>query len=170
VINRLTEIAREHYQRAATKALEAGFDGIEVVISPGSLIDHLLRSDIYRFSEAANRESYFDRFRLLSEVIRAVHQVWNLRQIGVRFSSLTNGAIAQEHTADALLKYVVYRLNDYGLSFVHLSEADSDASSVAAALRPYYDGILIGRGDYTRDSAARAIESGHVDLVSLPDA
>ena len=189
IVDRLTQMAIEHYYYAAVLARDAGFDGIEIVVSPDSFIGQYLCSDTYCPPGASGRQHFQDRFRLLAEIIRSVHSIWNLNKVGVRLAltSLPRETEMNTHPAEnadskiagseaeVLIQYVVHCLNDYGLTYLHLPESSACTAvfpeGVAASLRSYYDGVFISQGHYTSESAARAVAQGHTDLIafSLPD-
>ena len=90
-----SEIPRvvEDYRRAAERAKEAGFDGVEVHGANGYLIDTFLQSKTnHRTDEYGG--SVENRYRFLKEVIEAVTSVWPAHRVGVHLSP--NGLV-QRH-------------------------------------------------------------------------
>ena len=180
IVARMVQKAKEHYYYHAVLARDAGFDGIEIVISPDSFIGQFLRSNTYCPAKAKGRSHFQERFRLLADIIRSVGSAWDLNQVGVRLAPAvearrpaerTNAGPTQAESA-VLIQYVVHCLNDYGLAYLHLRESLSPTAvfseGLAVSLRSYYDGLFISQGDYSGDAATQAIEQGHTDLVAFP--
>lgn len=127
IVDRLTQKAIKHYHYAAVLAQDAGFDGIEIVVSTDSFIGQYLRADTYCPPGASGRTHFQDRFRLLAEIIRSVHPVWNLNRVGVRLAPTVQlplgdtasvkqpleGTPSRPTKAEAavLIQYVVHCLN-----------------------------------------------------------
>src|SRR5271163_3260621 len=78
-----TEIPRvvEDYRRAAERAKEAGFDGVELHGANGYLIDQFLQSKTNRRTDGYGG-SALNRYRFLKEVIEAVTSVWRAQRVG----------------------------------------------------------------------------------------
>jgi N-ethylmaleimide reductase len=167
----------EDYAHGARLALEAGFDGVEIHGANGYLIEQFLqsrsnlRTDIYG-------GSIENRTRLLLEVTDAVTSVWGADRVGVRLSpwGIANGS--GEDDPEALYTYAIDALAARQLGYLHLIEprasgtgkADIDRPEQPQAtrvFRPRWPGVLIGAGNYTRDSAIAAVESGTPDAVAF---
>jgi len=72
----------EQYRAGAQRALEAGFDGVEIHSANGYLIDQFLQSKTNLRTDAYGG-SLENRYRLLKEVVAAVRTVWPSKRIGV---------------------------------------------------------------------------------------
>src|SRR4029079_14694812 len=73
------------YRRAALRAKEAGFDGVELHAANGYLIDEFLQSKTnHRTDEYGG--SVEKRYRFLREVVEAVPSVWPAQRVGVHLS------------------------------------------------------------------------------------
>ena len=83
----LDGIARtiEDYRRAAQRAKQAGFDGVEIHGANGYLIDEFLQSKTNHRDDQYGGSTE-NRFRLLAEIVEAVATVFPLDRIGVRQS------------------------------------------------------------------------------------
>src|SRR5437016_7977136 len=77
------------YQRAALRAKEAGFDGVELHAANGYLIDEFLQAKTNRRTDAYGG-SVEKRYRFLKEVVEAVTSVWPAHRGGVQLAP--NGA------------------------------------------------------------------------------
>src|SRR5271166_3743158 len=82
-----SEIPRivEDYRRAAERAKEAGFDGVELHGANGYLIDTFLQSKTNDRTDEYGG-SIENRYRFLKEVIEGVISVWPTHRVGVHLS------------------------------------------------------------------------------------
>ncbi|KAG6969009.1 hypothetical protein JG688_00005524 [Phytophthora aleatoria] len=73
--------------------------------------------------------------------------------------------------------YVIKKLNEYHLAYVHLIEprafelhenpkAPTDGT-MTRTFRDIYDGVLMSASGYNRELAIKAVESGDTDLVAI---
>lgn len=162
----------EAYRMAAGRALEAGFDGVEVHGANGYLIDQFLRDSIND-----RRDDYGgpieNRVRLLLEVMGAICAEIGGARTGLRLSPVTpvNDA-GQDSDAQALFSHAVERLAPLKLAFLHIIEGQTGgprdiAPFDYAALRARFDGAWMVNNGYTRDMGLQAIASGTADLVAF---
>ncbi|MDO5511744.1 alkene reductase [Corynebacterium sp.] len=163
------------YAAAARRAVDAGFDGVELHAANGYLIDQFLnsgsnnRSDEYGGSPA-------NRARFLHEIITAVAQEIPVGRIGVRLSPSSRWMDALDEDKRALHRHVVSSLAGRGLAYLHLVEPEIAGSSTAevaedavptAELRPLIDAPVIITGGHTFETAERLLEFGDADFVGF---
>ena len=161
----------ESYRAAAVNALEAGFDGVEVHAANGYLLDQFLRDGSNARTDAYGGPVE-NRARLLFEVVDAVVDVLGADRVGIRLSPINSFNSMADSDPDATFGHVVRRLSPYGLAYLHVVENDFAGAQGTQhydrdALRRAYDGVYMANGGYDRPRAARAIESGHADVVSF---
>lgn len=75
----------EDYRRAAQRAKDAGFDGVEIHSANGYLIDQFLQSKTNQRTDQYGG-SLENRCRFLQEIVEAILTVWPAKQVGVRLS------------------------------------------------------------------------------------
>lgn len=170
---RATEIAGivQDYARAASNAIAAGFDGVEIHGANGYLIDQFLRTASNQRIDAYGG-SVQRRIRFAVEVAEAVANTIGSERVGMRLSphvSARGMACPEIEGTTFALARVLDRLD---LAYVHLAEADwEDAPDVPeqfrAALRETFGGRIIVAGGYTPERATRILEAGHADLVAF---
>ena len=162
----------EQFRTAASNAIRAGFDGVEVHAANGYLIDQFLR-DGSNTRQDAYGGSIENRTRLLFAVVAAVAGAIGAGRTGVRLSPVTPANDAHDSNPQPLFERAVERLATIeGLAFVHVIEGATggDRDNIAFdydALRSRFRGTWIVNNGYDRDSAVAAIESGHADLVAF---
>ena len=158
------------YRHAAKNAIEAGFDGIEIHGGNGYLIDQFLR----RSSNKRDDEyggSICNRIRFVLEVMEAVSEEIGANKVGIRLAPfITQRGMEDAEAIDAIL-LASKKLNDMGLAYIHLSEADWDDAPVVSdyfrhALRENFNGCIIVAGNYTAKTGAELIDSGLVDFIA----
>jgi N-ethylmaleimide reductase len=163
------------FQQAAKNALEAGFDGVEIHSSNGYLFHQFFNATSNQRTDNYGG-SIENRARFFFEVLDAVKKVIPSSKIGARFNPSLHGLFGMdmdEHTIPTF-EYIINRLNEYDLAYIHLSEPFTDVSKVPFAVkhiakhfRPIYNGTLIINTGFDQEKANNVIEEGNADLVSF---
>ncbi|MFM7313197.1 MAG: alkene reductase, partial [Cyanobium sp.] len=157
----------EAFASAARRAMDAGFDGVEVHGANGYLLDQFLR-------DGSNRRSgpyggpIENRARLLLEVLGAVAQESPL--MGLRLSPLNSFNGIADSDPLGLIRWLAERLNTLPLAYLHLMQADvlgRQHGDVLTPARSHYRGVLIANMGYDATEADAAIQAGAVDAVSF---
>ena len=162
----------EDYRRAAERARQAGFDGVEIHAANGYLIDQFLQS---RTNHRTDRYggTVGNRFRFLDEVVGAILTVWPASRVGVHLSP--NGNFNDMGSPDfrESFLYAATRLSRYEIGYLHVVDGlafgfhELGAPMTLAEFRAVFTGPLIGNCGYTRETAEAAIRSRHADLISF---
>jgi 2,4-dienoyl-CoA reductase-like NADH-dependent reductase (Old Yellow Enzyme family) len=169
-----SEIPRvvEDYQRAAERAKEAGFDGVEVHAANGYLIDQFLQSKTNHRSDQYGG-SVENRFRFLKDVVKAVSSVWPADRVGVRISP--NGSFNDMGSPDfgEQFTFVASQLDRCGLAYLHVIDGlgfgfhKLGNPMTLAEFRKAFHGPLMGNCGYTQELAEKAIAEGFADLIAF---
>jgi N-ethylmaleimide reductase len=160
------------YGAAARRALDAGFDGVEVHAANGYLIEQFLRDSINDRTDEYGG-SMDNRVRLLREVMQAVVREIGGGRTGVRLSPVTPANDAgQDSSPQVLYEHAVEQLRPLQLAFMEVVEGQTaGARDFApfdyAALRRRFGGPWIVNNGYERQMALDAVASGAADLVSF---
>jgi N-ethylmaleimide reductase len=171
------EIARivEDYRRAAERAMDAGFDGVELHGANGYLIDQFLQDGCNKRSDEYGG-SLENRTRLLADVARAMVSVWGEGRVAVRIGPGGTWNSMCDSNPKALFAYVAELLNPFQLAYLHIIEPrvngsdtvrPADGAIAAQQLRNFFKGNLIGAGGFEPASAEQAVAHGTVDAVSF---
>ena len=160
------------YRRAAQRAREAGFDGVEIHSANGYLIDQFLQSKSNQRTDAYGG-SIENRYRFLGEVVDAVTSVISANRVGVRLApnGVYNGMGSPEYREQ--FTFVASQLNKYGLAYLHVMDGtgfgfhELGEPMTLKEFRAVFDGPLMGNVGYTQESAEAAITGGDADLIAF---
>ena len=162
------------FKNGAVNAVKANFDGIELHAANGYLFHQFFNGySNHRTDEYGG--SIENRARILFDTLDALNGVIDYSKVGVRLNpSLHNaqGMMLDELTIPTH-EYIITRLNDYGLAYVHLTEPYAPVDDVPFAVtevakhfRPFYKGTLIINKSFTKATGEKVIEDGFADLVA----
>ncbi|MFD1331348.1 alkene reductase [Methylopila musalis] len=160
------------YAQAATNAIAAGFDGVEVHGANGYLLDQFLRDGANR-REDAYGGSIENRARFLLEATEAAIGAIGRERVGVRLSPTSTVNDCADSNPEPLFAYVAQKLSDLGIAYLHLVEGETrgdrapQGSFDLAVLRKAFKGVYIGNNGYDAELAAKRVADGEVDLVAF---
>ncbi len=157
------------FQEAAKRALQAGFDGIELHGANGYLIDQFLRDGSNQRDDLYGG-SVENRGRFLCEVIEAVCAVLPSKQVGLRLSPENRFNSMSDSDPQSHFSYFVSQLNAYDLAYLHVLEGDMTGRESRVdyrVLRDSYQGTYMANNGYDKAKAEQALQAGHCDLVAF---
>lgn len=165
---------QEDFAKAAKNAKEAGFDGVEIHASNGYLfhqffnVNSNLRDDEYGGSKE-------NRARFLFETLDKVKEVWPSNRIGIRLNPSLNEVFGITATPETIptFDYIIDKLNDHDLAYLHLSEPFTDVSdidflesNIAKRYRTRYEGTLMINTNFDQESGNAVLDADEADLVA----
>ena len=164
--------AVREYTRASRRALDAGFDGVELHAANGYLIEQFLNANVNQRDDryGGSNES---RNRFALEVTRAVVTEIGAERVGIRLSPY--GVFnATGPFPDVRSQYFTLadELSNLGLLYMHvLDHAAMGAPPVPedfkVALRERFKGAFILAGGFDKQSAETALRDNHADLIAF---
>ncbi|HAS8611099.1 alkene reductase [Vibrio vulnificus] len=156
---------------AAKRAIEAGFDGVEIHGGNGYLIDQFLRTNSNHRTDqyGGSREN---RIRFLLQVVDAVSQAIGADKVGVRLAPFITFKDMNCPDIVPTILEASKQLQVRDIAYLHLSEADwEDAPEIPESfrieLREYFANTIIVAGSYTQARADEVLEKGYADLVAF---
>lgn len=160
------------YRQAALNAKVAGFSGVEVHSANGYLLNQFLDSKT-NLRDDQYGGSLENKYRLLSEVLSAVLEVWPADRVGVRLSP--NGVFNDMGSEDfrETYLYTIKQLNKLKLGYVHIMDGlafgfhEKGEPMTLAEFRAHYDGIIIGNCGYSKEDAEERLAAGTADIVAI---
>lgn len=165
----------EDYRHAASNAIEAGFDGVEVHAANSYLLDQFLRDSV-NDRAGPYGGSIANRARLLLEVLQAVAGTIGGGRTGVRLSPMTTFSdTPRDSNPQALFNHVVEQIAPLGLAYLHVIQGETGGARTPegapdfdyAALRQRFPGAWMLNNGYSRAEALTAVESGQADVVAF---
>jgi N-ethylmaleimide reductase len=165
----------QDFKAAAKFAADANFDGVEIHSSNGYLFHQF-------FNKSSNKRTdqyggnIENRTRFLFEVLDAVKVFIPENRIGVRLNPSLHGIFGMQADEETIptFEYIVKKLNDYDLAYLHLSEPFNDVSdydflvkNIAEHFRPLYHGNLMINAGFDRKSGNKVIEDKNADCVAF---
>lgn len=168
-VDEMEGIARTH-ALAARRALQAGFDAVEVHAGNGYLLDQFLRDGSNRRTDAYGGP-VDNRIRLVLQVVDAVIAECGGGRVGLRLSPFNPANGMADAAPRALFGHLAAELARRDLAWLHVTrmgiERAGDLAFDLAELRAAFGGTFIANGGYGRDEAAAALASGAADLVAF---
>ena len=165
----------EDYRRAAERALEAGFDGVELHGANGYLVDQFLQNGSNKRTDDYGG-SIHNRTRFLIEVVEALISACGSNRVAVRIGPGGTWNGMSDSDPRALFSSAAEHLNRFGLAWLHLIEPriggseliqEGQGAVAAAQLRGIYQGKLIAAGGFEPDSAQAIVAAGTLDAVAF---
>lgn len=160
------------YRKAASNALSAGFDGVEIHGANGYIIDQFLQSKTNQRTDSYGG-SLANRIRLLKEIVEAVTEVVDPSKVGLRISPTSERKGMGDEDPGALAQAIGELCASFGIAYIHLIEPiasgfmDKPENPVMGRLRASYSGAVIQNGSFDGDSAAAFIEGNQADAISF---
>jgi len=161
----------EDFRYACTRAMEAGFDGVELHGAHGYLLDAFLRDGTNHRTDAYGG-SIENRARLLLEVAGACTNAIGANRLGVRISPVSSAGDSRDSNPQRLFNHVVEGLSQLHLAYIHVVEGETGGARDSIPfdydiLRQRFDGAWMVNNGYNREMAVEAVSSGHADLISF---
>jgi len=157
----IAETVRD-FANAARNAIAAGFDGVELHSASGYLVQQFLSTNVnLRADEYGG--SLENRSRFLFEVLDAMIAAVGAERVGVKFSPRMPFNDIEEADADAMYPYIIERLNERKLAYVHVG--DFTAEGWHAKLRPIYQGVYLAGASFTKESGEALLAQGGADAI-----
>src|SRR5258705_11147890 len=161
------EITREEisqtvrdFATAATNAIAAGFDGVELHAASGYIVQQFLSTNANLRSDEYGG-SIKNRARFLFEVLDAMIAAVGPERVGVKFSPQIPFNDIEETDADVLYPYILEALNERNIAYVHVAEA----GEAHAKLRPVYKGVYFAGAGFTKESGEALLAQGGADAI-----
>lgn len=163
---------QQEFITAASNAIIAGFDGIELHGANGYLLEEFL-SPVSNIRKDDYGGSIENRCRFLLEIIEAAIKVIGKDRIGLRLSPYGIASDMPYYPeVDDTYKYLAEKLNSIGILYIHLVDhsgmgAPEVPFEIKKAIRKKFKYTLILSGGYTMESAERELESGLANLIAF---
>ncbi|MFD6531883.1 alkene reductase [Streptomyces sp. NPDC060184] len=161
------------FASAARRAIEAGFEGVEIHSANGHLLHQFLAQNTNRRTDAYGGP-VDNRVRFVAEVVQAVAEEIGPERVGLRVSpgNMVNGIV--EGDTEEIYPALVAALADSGIAYLHVVHADPD-QPVFQRIRKEWPGTLIGNPVLPQDrlpedgglAASERLLAAGADLIAL---
>jgi 2,4-dienoyl-CoA reductase-like NADH-dependent reductase (Old Yellow Enzyme family) len=165
----------QDFVASARRAIDAGFDGVEVMGANAFLFDQFLSSELNTRTDQYGG-SIENRMRFLLETVDALAGAIGGHRVGVRLSPFGRLYDLKPFEGEAeTWMQVASALDARELAYVHLNyqptiTAAEVPADFGADFRKAYRGTLIGAGGFTRELAEAELAKGDLDLIAFGSA
>ncbi|MGA7278561.1 MAG: alkene reductase [Desulfocapsaceae bacterium] len=164
---------RHAYGAATVRALEAGFDGVEIHSANGYLLDQFLRDGSNRRNDEYGG-TIENRMRFPLEIVDTVVEKAGCKRVGLRISPVNAYNDMKDSNPAELFSSYAGELDKRGLAYLHVLEAlpghflhTEGYDPVLPEIRKAFNSVLVANGGYDYQSATELIRSGGADVVAF---
>jgi N-ethylmaleimide reductase len=163
---------KQEYVSATIKAIDAGFDGIELHADNDYMLEQY-RSPTKYFKKDNIADAGENRCTFLLEVIKDVVKAIGKDKVGLCLSPYCiSRGMPNYHEIVESYNYLAKKLNDLGILYIHLVDhstigADEMPVEIKKIIRNRFEHTLIFSGGYTKKSAEEEIENGFANLIAF---
>lgn len=154
-IDEIPQIASQ-FAEAADRALQAGFDGVEIHAASGYLIHQFLDASANKREDAYGGAPE-NRIRFLLDIIDRVTNAIGKTRVGVKIAPRIKFNDVVEPDAEDVYPLVAQELSARDIAYLHVARQEGYA---ADELRGVYNGVFLLGSGLDFDSATTAISSG----------
>jgi N-ethylmaleimide reductase len=165
----------EDYRKAAERARQSGFDGVELHAANGYLIDQFLQDGSNKRTDQYGG-SIENRSRFLLAAVDALVSVWGGERVAVRIGPGGTWNAMYDSNPQALFSYVAEQLNQFDLAYLHIIEPrvkgnivihENQGPIASEQLGKIFKGKIVAAGGFEPDTAEAAVEQGVADAVTF---
>lgn len=153
----------QDFAAAARNGIEAGFDGIEIHGANGYLIQQFLSTNVNKRTDEYGG-TIANRARFLFEVVAAVTEAIGSERTGLRLSPGGEFNDIKEDDAEELYDYVVRKLNEYKLAYLHIGTFDQNRNW-HPVLRPIVASLYFAGVGFDKTSGEKLVGEDGADAI-----
>lgn len=159
-----------YFAKAARRAVDVGFDAVELHMGHGYLVDQFLDGTVNDRTDRYGG-SVENRCRFAIELVEAVISEIPGRQVMARLSpSRFMGGLYEWPDVDEMISYLIPRMNCLGLGALDVSCANSDyfatAGRMVRKIRALFSGVLMSGASLSPEQAEIELDSGMIDAIT----
>jgi N-ethylmaleimide reductase len=163
---------KQEYISAASNAVKAGFDGIELHGANGYLLEQFLSPVSNRRNDSYGG-SVENRCRFLLDVIGGAVEAIGKERIGIRLSPYGVASDMPHYPEiDNTYKYLSEQLNRLEILYIHIVDHSSMGApevpiEIEKTIRKRFESTIILSGGYTMERAENELRGGLADLIAF---
>ncbi|AQT61712.1 alkene reductase [Cellvibrio sp. PSBB023] len=159
------------FRQAATNAIAAGFDGVEIHGANGYLLEQFIKDGANQRTDAYGG-SIENRARLLLEVTAAVVKEIGAERTGLRISPVSPASGISSNDPQPQYNYIAEQLNALGIVYLHVVEGATGGPRDVApfdydALRQRFKHTYLANNGYNLELATTRLTDGKADLFAF---
>ena len=160
----------DQFVKAAENAFSAGFDGIEIHMGHGYLIDQFFDSRVNDRNDKYGG-SIENRCRFAIELLDVLLKKYPPEKVMVRISpSRFMGELYDWPDLEEMLNYLLPRVDQMGLRLLDISCANADyyetSGRIIRMVRKQWSHFIIGGASLSLEQADEEIKNGLVDMIT----
>lgn len=161
----VAEIARtiDDYRQATRRAIEAGFDGVELHAASGYLPEQFLSSGSNQRTDQYGG-SLEGRARFVLEVLDAMIGEAGADRVGIKISPEMNYNSITDAQPQQTYRYLVEKIHALGLAYLHVALFGTPVD-YHTMLRPLFGGTYLMGGGLTQQIAETSLAEGKADAT-----
>jgi len=161
----------DSFRTAASNAIEAGFDGVEIHGANGYLLDQFAKDGTNKRTDAYGG-GIENRARLMLEVAKAVAAQIGPERTGIRISPVTPANDILDSNPQALFDYITDQLEALKLVYLHVVEGATGgprdfAQFDYASLRKRFTRAYVANNGYDLALATKVLAANEADLIAF---
>ena len=153
----------EEYRLVTQRAMEAGFDGVELHGASGYLPEQFLSSGSNQRQDQYGG-SVANRARFVLDVLAAMVVEAGSDRVGIKISPEMNFNDIVDANPQGTYTYLVEHLHDLNLAYLHVALFGTKVD-YHALLRPRFNGAYLIGGGLDRDAAETLLAEGRADAM-----
>ncbi len=159
----------EGFAIAATNAIKAGFDGVEIHSANGYLLEQFLNPNVNVRNDKFGG-NILNRARIVLETTKKIAGAIGKEKTGIRFSPFSTLGDLQPYDAEQVHETYVYlagELNKLDISYLHFVMSPKIQEKTLQAIREAFDNTIITSSGYTAETAEAALSEGFADIIAF---
>jgi 2,4-dienoyl-CoA reductase-like NADH-dependent reductase (Old Yellow Enzyme family) len=158
------------FENSAELALDVGFDGVEIHMGHGYLIDQFLDARINDRSDSYGG-SVENRCRFALELARTLVSKFGSTKIMIRISpSRFMSGLYELPDMNQMMSYLLSGFDEAGIRLLDISCANADyyetSGKIIKLFRGEWKHVILGGASLSVEQAAQEVLDGHLDLVT----
>jgi N-ethylmaleimide reductase len=159
----------DSFVKAAQRAVEAGFDGVELHAANGYLLEQFLNPNVNDRTDDSGG-TLENRSRLILDIAAQTAAAIGKNKVGIRFSPYSVAGDLQPYAAEEVHQtyaYLAEQLDKLGIVYIHISANPRLAERTYQEIRSRFSNTIILCNGLTPETAEAKLTEGLADLAAF---